>query len=87
MKRSYIVLSLAAAATFTLASAQPEINQEGYLERTLPTYPELGSDAWRNNAGESEMENAVQVQLASDGYRFNAGESTHDQVVQDVGSA
>ena len=85
MKRSIITLSLAAAVT--LAAAQPSTNQDGYSDRTLPTYPELGMDSWRNNAGESEMDNAVQVQIASDGYRFNAGESAHDMVVQDVGSA
>ena len=84
MKRSIITLSLAAAVT--LAAAQPATNQDGYLDRTLPTYPELGFDSWRNNAGDSEMDNAVQVQIA-DSYRFNAGESTHDLVVQDVGSA
>jgi hypothetical protein len=84
MKRSIITLSLAAAVT--LAAAQPDINQDGYLDRTLPTYPELGFDSWRNNAGDSEMDNQVQVQIA-DGYRFDAGESTHDLVVQDVGSA
>ena len=83
MKRSIATLSLAAAVT--LAAAQPSTNQDGYLDRTLPTYPELGFDSWRNNAGESELDNQVQVQIA-EGYRFDAGESTHDMVVQDVGS-
>jgi len=84
MKRSIITLSLAAAVT--LAAAQPSTNQDGYSDRTLPTYPELGMDSWRNNAGDPEMDNKVQVQIA-DSYRFNAGDSTHDLVVQDVGSA
>jgi hypothetical protein len=83
MKRSIATLSLAAA--FTLAAAQPSTNQDGYLDRTLPTYPELGFDSWRNNAGDSELDNQVQVQIA-DGYRFNAGDSAHEMVVQDVGS-
>lgn len=83
MKRSIATLSLAAAVT--LAAAQPSTDQDGYLDRTLPTYPELGFDSWRNNAGDSEMDNQVQLQIA-DGYRFNAGESAHEMVVQDVGS-
>jgi len=88
MKRSFISLSLAALVSAQLAAAQPgSTNEEGMLDRTLPTYPELGFvDGWRNDAGESEMNNTVQVQIA-DGYRSNAGESTHDLVVQDVGSA
>ena len=87
MKRSFISLSLAALVSANLAAAQPGSIQDGQLDRTLPTYPELGFvDGWRNDAGESEMNNAVKVQIA-DGYRSNAGESTHDLVVQDVGSA
>jgi hypothetical protein len=88
MKRSLISLSLAALVSANLAAAQPGSIQDGQLDRTLPTYPELGFvDGWRNDAGESEMNNTVQVQIASGAYRFNAGESTHDLVVQDVGSA
>jgi hypothetical protein len=79
MKRSIATLSLAAAVT--LAAAQPSTNQDGYLDRTLPTYPELGFDSWRNNAGDSEMDNQVQVQIA-EGYRFNAGDSEMDNQVQ-----
>lgn len=85
MKRSIISLSFAALVTAGLAAAQSASTDEGRLDRTLPTYPELGFDGWRNESGESEMNNRVQVQIASDGYRFNAGESTHDLVVQDVG--
>jgi len=87
MKRSLTNLSLAALISANLAVAQPGSSQDAPLDRTLPTYPELGFDSWRNNAGESEMNNTVQVQIAAaEGYRFNAGESTHDLVVQDVGS-
>ena len=74
MKHSIISLSFAALVTAGLATAQ-SATEEGKLDRTPPTYPELGFDG-----------NTVRVQLA-DGYRFNAGESTHDLVVQDVGSA
>jgi hypothetical protein len=84
MKRSLISLSLAVLISANLAAAQPGSSQDAPLDRTLPTYPELGFDTWRNNAGESEMNNTVQVQIASEGYRFNAGESTQDLVVQDV---
>ena len=85
MKR-IISLSFAVlvAVTATIAAAQPS-TEDNQLDRSLPTYPELGFDGWRNNAGESEMENQVQVQIA-EAYRFNAGESTQDLVVQDVGS-
>lgn len=86
MKRSIISLSFAALVTAGLAAAQTATTDEGNLDRTLPTYPELGFDGWRNESGDSEMQNKVQVQIA-DGYRFNSGESTHDLVVQDVGSA
>jgi hypothetical protein len=86
MKRSLISLSLAALVSANLAAAHPGSDQDAQLDRTLPTYPELGFDNWRNNAGESETDNKVQVQIASNGYRFDAGESTHDLVVQDVGS-
>lgn len=85
MKRSIISLSFAALVTAGLAAAQTATTEEGKLDRTLPTYPELGFDGWRNESGDSEMENKIQVQIA-DGYRFNAGESTQDLVVQDVGS-
>jgi len=85
MKRTIISLSFAALVTAGLAAAQPG-SEESNLDRTLPTYPELGFDGWRNNSGDSEKDNAVQVQIA-DAYRFNAGESTQDLVVQDVGSA
>ena len=88
MKRNLIAVSLAAIATVALAAAQTESSGEKALDRTLPTYPELGFDGWRNNAGESEMDNRVQIQLGfADKYRFDAGESTHDLVVQDVASA
>lgn len=85
MKRSLISMTLAALVTTGVAMAQ-STSSEGKSDRYLPTYPELGFDGWRNNAGESEMDNKVQVQIA-DGYRFNAGESTQELVVQDVGSA
>ncbi len=49
----------------------------------LPTYPELGFDGWRNDAGESEKDNAVKTMLGSiDGYRNNAGESENDNAVK-----
>jgi hypothetical protein len=85
MKRTIISLSFAALVTAGLAAAQSASTEDGKLDRTLPTYPELGFDSWRNQSGDSEMENKVQVQIA-DGYRFNSGESTHDLTVQDVGS-
>lgn len=84
MKRILISLSFAALVTTGMAVAQSS-TEEGQLDRSLPTYPELGFDGYRNSAGDSELENKVQVQIA-DGYRFNAGESTLDLVVQDVGS-
>ena len=85
MKRIIISLSFAVLVTAGLAVAQPATSEEGRFDRTLPTYPELGFDGWRNHSGESEMQNQVKLQIA-DGYRFTAGESTHDLVVQDVGS-
>ena len=85
MKRTIISLSFAALVTAGLAAAQSVSTEEGKLDRTLPTYPELGFDGWRNQSGDSETENKVQVQIA-EAYRFNSGESTHDLVVQDVGS-
>jgi len=60
MKRSFISLSLAALVSANLAAAQPGSNQDGQLDRTLPTYPELGFDGWRNNAGESTHDLVVQ---------------------------
>jgi ABC-type glycerol-3-phosphate transport system substrate-binding protein len=86
MKRSLISLSLAALVSANLAAARPASTEDANFDRTLPTYPELGFDSWRNDAGESEADNMVKVQIASNGYSFNAGESTHDLVVQDVGS-
>lgn len=83
MKRSLISLSLAALVSASLAAAQPGSIQDGQLDRTLPTYPELGFvDGWRNDAGESEMNNTVQVQIASGAYRFDAGESEIDSTVK-----
>ena len=58
MKRTIATLSLAAA--FTLAAAQPQVNQDGYLDRTLPTYPEIALDGYRFNAGESTHDLVVQ---------------------------
>jgi hypothetical protein len=88
MKRSLIAASLAAIATVTFAAVQIQTpSGENTFDRSLPTFPELGFDGWRNNAGESEMDNRVQIQLGfADNYRFDAGESTHGLVVQDVGS-
>ena len=85
MKRSIIGLSFAALVVASAAAAQSASTGDG-LDRNLPTYPELGFDGWRNNAGDSEMDNPVQVQIAGT-YRFEAGESTDQLVVQDVGSA
>ena len=87
MKRSLIALSVAALATAALAAVQPDAKDEKALDRSLPTDPELGFDGWRNNAGESEKDNSVQIMLGEGKYRFDAGESTHDLVVQDYGSA
>jgi len=51
MKRSLITLSLAALAAVNLAAAQPASTSEDFkFDRTLPTYPELGFDGWRNDA-------------------------------------
>ncbi len=84
MKRSLITLSLAALAAVNLAAAQPTSTSEDFKhDRTLPTYPELGFDGWRNDAGDSEKDNAVKTMLGSiDGYRNNAGESEKDNAVQ-----
>jgi hypothetical protein len=81
MKRTIISLSFAALVTAGLAAAQPG-SEESNLDRTLPTYPELGFDGWRNNSGDSEKDNAVQVQIASDGYRNESGDSEKDNAVQ-----
>jgi hypothetical protein len=85
MKRSLISLSFAVLAITSAALAQSVSSEDERFDRTLPTYPELGFDGWRNNAGDSELDNKVRVQIA-EAYRFDAGESTHDLVVQDVGS-
>jgi hypothetical protein len=62
MKRSLITLSLAALAAVNLAAAHPTSTSDDFkLDRTLPTYPELGFDGYRNNAGESEKDNVVQI--------------------------
>jgi hypothetical protein len=84
MKRSLITLSLAALAAVNLAAAQPASTSEDFkFDRTLPTYPELGFDGWRNDAGDSEKDNAVKTMLGSiDGYRSNAGESEKDNAVK-----
>ncbi len=84
MKRSLIALSLAALAAVSFAAAQPASTSEDFKpDRMLPTYPELGFDGWRNDAGESEKDNAVKTMLGSiDGYRNNAGESEKDNAVQ-----
>ena len=87
MKSSLIALSVAALATAALAAVQPDAKDEKAFDRSLPTYPELGFDGWRNNAGDSEKDNAVRIMLGEAKYRFDAGESTHDLVVQDYGSA
>jgi hypothetical protein len=59
---SSIVLSLATAASVSLAAAQPSTDQEGYLDRTLPTYPEIATlaDGYRFDAGESTHDMVVQ---------------------------
>ena len=84
MKRSLIALSLAALAAVSFAAAQPASTSEDFKpDRMLPTYPELGFDGWRNDAGDSEKDNAVKTMLGSiDGYRNNAGESEKDNAVQ-----
>jgi len=64
MKRSLITLSLAALTAVNLAAGQPASTSEDFkLDRTLPTYPELGFDGWRNDAGDSEKDNAVKIQV------------------------
>lgn len=74
MKRSLISLSLAAFATASIASAEPGTsNEEGALDRTLPTYPELGFDKFD------------QTPIAEGKYVIDAGESSHDAVAKDVG--
>jgi hypothetical protein len=84
MKRNLITLSLAALAAVNLAAAQPTSTSEDFkLDRMLPTYPELGFDGWRNDAGDSEKDNAVKTMLGSiDDYRNHAGESEKDNAVQ-----
>jgi hypothetical protein len=85
MNRSLIALCLAALATASFAAVHPApaSDDDFKFDRTLPTYPELGFDGWRNNAGESEKDNAVRTQLGSiDGYRNHAGESEKDNAVQ-----
>jgi hypothetical protein len=84
MKRSLITLSLAALAAVSFAAAQPaSTSEDSKPDRMLPTYPELGFDGWRNDAGDSEKDNAVKTMLGSiDGYRNNAGESEKDNAVQ-----
>jgi len=83
MKRSLIALSVAALATAALAAVQPDAKDEKAFDRSLPTYPELGFDGWRNDAGDSEKDNAVKTMLGSiDGYRSNAGESEKDNAVK-----
>ncbi len=72
MKRSLIAVSFAVLASTSLAASQTEFSGAPDLDRSLPTYPEVG--------------NAGQIQLAEGKYRINAGDSTDGAVVQDYGS-
>ena len=62
MKRIIFVLSLVTAASVNLAAAQPSTDQEGWFDRTLPTYPEIATlaDGYRFDAGESTHDMVVQ---------------------------
>ena len=71
MKRSLIAVALAVAAN---AASAGVLSGEPALDRTLPTYPELGMSAAR-------------LQVAEIRYRMDAGQPTQDLVVQDYGSA
>ena len=68
MKRSLITLSSALLLTATVATAQSFSTEEKWIDRSLPTYPELGLST-----------EGIQV---ADGYRFNAGDSKNELVVQ-----
>ena len=70
MKRSLIAIAI--ALTTTAASAG-SLSGDSALDRSLPTYPELGMTSGA---------------LVADGkYRIDAGQPTQDLVVQDYGSA
>jgi hypothetical protein len=63
MKRSLVALSLAGLATTSCATAQRGPTDNFNFDGTLPAYPELEIDGWRNYAGGSEHDNAVQIRL------------------------
>jgi hypothetical protein len=71
MKRSLIAVAIAFSTNAATAGA---LSGEPTLDRTLPTYPELGMDS----AG---------LLVAEGKYRTDAGQPTQDLVVQDYGSA
>ena len=62
MKGSSFVLTLALAASFGLAAAAPSTDQETWLDRSLPTYPEIATlaEGYRFDAGESTHDRVVQ---------------------------
>lgn len=70
MKRSLIAVAIAVTTNVAHAGA---FSSEPTLDRSLPTYPELGMSSGA---------------LVADGkYRMDAGQPTQDLVVQDYGSA
>ena len=87
MKRSLIAAAILALSTASHAALETSVTESPALDRSLPTYPELGFDGWRNDAGEPENRNAVQILLGGDKYRLDAGQPTQDLIVQDYGSA
>jgi hypothetical protein len=70
MKRSLLAVSIAFA---TQAASAGALSGDSTLDRSLPTYPELGM--------------ASGLLIAGGQYQMDAGQPTQDLVVQDYGSA
>ena len=87
MKRSLIAAAILAFSTASHAAIQSMASEGPTLDRSLPTYPELGLDSWRNDAGETENGNTVRIQLGEGKYRLDAGQPTDGLLVQDSFSA
>jgi len=70
MKRSLIAVAI---ALMTNAASAGTLSGEPTLDRSLPTYPDIGMSSG--------------ALVAEGKYRMDAGQPTQDLVVQDYGSA
>jgi hypothetical protein len=73
MKRSLIAVAVVLFSTASHAAVGSALSENTTLDRSLPTYPELGLGAAGTLVAEAK-------------YRLDAGQPTQDLAVQDYGS-